>query len=58
MESIDMDDDDRLLSATDDMWYPPWSRREGAREAMEEYLNWEVDLLGPVSEETYVRFRI
>ena len=58
MEAIDMDDDDRLLSATDDMWYPPWSRKEGAREAMEEYLSWEVDLLGPVSEETYVRFRI
>jgi rhodanese-related sulfurtransferase len=58
IEVIDMDDDDFLLSVTDDMWYPPWSRKEGARESMIEYLTWEVGLMEFVSEETYVSFRL
>jgi rhodanese-related sulfurtransferase len=58
IETIDMEDDDYLLSVTDDMWYPPWSRKEGARESMIEYLTWEVGLMEFVSEETYVSFRL
>jgi hypothetical protein len=53
-----MEDDDYLLSVTDDMWYPPWSRKEGVRESMIEYLTWEVGLMEFVSEETYVSFRL
>lgn len=58
VEVIDMDDDEFILSDTDDMWYPPWSRKEGVREAMLEYLTWEVGLLGLVEEETYLSFRL
>ncbi len=58
VEVIDMDDDGFLLSVTDDMWYPPWSRKEGVRESMIEYLTWEVGLMEFVSEETYVSFRL
>jgi rhodanese-related sulfurtransferase len=58
VEVIDMDDDEFLLSVTDDMWYPPWSRKEGVRESMIEYLTWEVGLMEFVSEETYVSFRL
>ena len=58
VETIDMDDDNFLLSATDDMWYPPWSRKDGVREAMIEYLTWEVGLTELVAEETYLSFEI
>jgi hypothetical protein len=58
IEVIDMDDDDLILSVTDDMWYPPWSRKEGVRESMIEYLTWEVGLMEFVSEETYLSFRL
>jgi len=57
-ETIGDDDDHRLLTATDDMWYPPWARKEGVTEAMMQYLTWEVGLLETVSQETYVRFTI
>jgi rhodanese-related sulfurtransferase len=57
-EMIGDDDDSRLLSSTDDMWYPPWARKEGATEAMMQYLTWEVGLLDIVREETYVRFSL
>lgn len=49
-------DDDRLLTATDDMWYPPWARAEGAREAMAEYLSWEVGLVDRLRDEEYLHF--
>ncbi len=58
VESIDMEDDGFLLSVTDDMWYPPWSRKENAREAMIEYLTWEVGLSELISEETYLSFQL
>lgn len=58
VETIDMDDDNYLLSATDDMWYPPWSRKDGVREAMIEYLTWEVGLTELVAEETYLSFQM
>ena len=58
VETIGDDDDELLLTATDDMWYPPWARKEGIAEAMMQYLTWEVGLLETVSQETYVRFTI
>ena len=58
VEVIDMDDDDRLLTATDDMWYPPWARKDGALQAMKQYLTWETGLLDLTAEETYLRFRL
>ena len=57
-ESIGDEDDGLLLSATDDMWYPPWARKEGVTEAMMQYLTWEVGLLDTVSLETYVHFTV
>lgn len=58
VETIGDDDDERLLTPTDDMWYPPWARKEGVTEAMMQYLTWEVGLLESVSQETYVRFSL
>lgn len=58
IEVIDIDDDAYVLSITDDMWYPPWSRKEGVREAMIDYLTWEVGLTELVAEETYLSFRV
>lgn len=55
-ESIGDSDDDRVLTPTDDMWYPPWARAEGAREAMQEYLTWEVGLVERLSSEEYLHF--
>ena len=49
-------DDGRLLTETDDMWYPPWARAEGAREAMQEYLTWEVGLIERLRGEEYLHF--
>ena len=56
MERIGENTDDRVLSETDDMWYPPWARKSGVEEAMMQYLTWEVDLMKTVSQETYVKF--
>lgn len=56
MEHIGENTDDRVLSETDDMWYPPWARKSGVEEAMMQYLTWEVDLMKTVSQETYVKF--
>ena len=55
-ETIGDVDDDLVLNPTDDMWYPPWARAEGAREAMAEYLSWEVGLVDRVRSEEYLRF--
>lgn len=55
-ETIGDGDDPRLLTPTDDMWYPPWARAEGAREAMAEYLSWEVGLAEQLRAEEYLRF--
>ena len=56
VEVVGDGDDDRLLSATDDMWYPPWARQEGVSEAIMQYLTWEVGLLEALKSETYVKF--
>lgn len=56
IERIGENTDDRVLSETDDMWYPPWARNSEVEEAMMQYLTWEVDLMKTVSQETYVKF--
>ena len=58
LERIGEDTDELVLTATDDMWYPPWARKEGVEEAIMQYLTWETGLLEPVSKETYVRFNV
>ena len=58
VERIGEDTDDLVLTDTDDMWYPPWARKEGVEEAIMQYLTWETGLLEPVSAETYVRFDV
>ena len=58
LERIGEDTDDKVLSPTDDMWYPPWARREGVDHGGRRYLNWETGLLDPVSKETYLKFSI
>lgn len=55
-EASSGDDDPRLLTATDDMWYPPWARRSGVEEAMQQYLTWEVNLVAQIAREPYLRF--
>jgi rhodanese-related sulfurtransferase len=52
------DDDPLLLTATDDMWYPPWARNSGVTEAMQQYLTWEVNLLEQLAHEPYLQFRV
>ena len=58
LERIGEDTDEKVLSETDDMWYPPWARKEGVDEAIMQYLTWETGLLEPVSKETYLKFSI
>ena len=56
LEACPGDEDPLLLTATDDMWYPPWARRDDVEAAMRQYLTWEVDLLGQLVREPYLRF--
>jgi rhodanese-related sulfurtransferase len=57
-ERIGEETDLLLLTETDDMWYPPWARKEGVEEAIMQYLTWETGLLEPVSRETYLTFSL
>ena len=52
------DDDPLLLTATDDMWYPPYARKAGVQEAMQQYLTWEVNLLQQLEREPYLKFNL
>lgn len=56
VEACGGDDDPLLLTATDDMWYPPYARSSDVEAAMRQYLTWEVDLLGQLAREPYLRF--
>jgi rhodanese-related sulfurtransferase len=55
-ETCHGDDDPKLLTATDDMWYPPYARSSKVEEAMQQYLTWEVNLLAQLEREPYLRF--
>jgi rhodanese-related sulfurtransferase len=56
LEPCPGDSDPLLLTATDDMWYPPWAHRDDVEAAMRQYLTWEVDLLKQLEREPYLRF--
>jgi rhodanese-related sulfurtransferase len=50
------DDDPKLLTATEDVWYRPYDRNVGVEEAMQQYLTWEVGLVEQIKREPYLRF--
>jgi rhodanese-related sulfurtransferase/predicted metal-dependent enzyme (double-stranded beta helix superfamily) len=52
------DGDPKLLTVTEDVWYRPYDRASGVEEAMQQYLNWEVNLLAQLEREPYVRFDV
>jgi rhodanese-related sulfurtransferase len=58
LELVGDGDDELIISPTDDMWYPPWARKEGVAEAMMQYLTWEVGLLETMKSETYITFSV
>jgi rhodanese-related sulfurtransferase len=55
-ETCTTDDDPKLLTPTDDMWYPPYARTSAVQEAMQQYLTWEVNLLEQLAREPYLTF--
>ncbi len=52
------DSDPKLLSATEDLWYRPYDRAQGVEDAMQQYLTWEVGLVGQLRRETYLKFSV
>jgi rhodanese-related sulfurtransferase len=48
----------RLAAATDDVYYRPYDRQGQIEQAMQDYLDWEVALVGQMKRETYLAFRI
>ncbi len=50
------DSDPRLADEPLDVWLKPYERAGGQQAAMNEYLSWEVDLLGRVAEDGSCRF--
>jgi rhodanese-related sulfurtransferase/predicted metal-dependent enzyme (double-stranded beta helix superfamily) len=46
----------RLAAETDDVYYKPYDRQAQIEQAMQDYLDWEVALVGQVKRETYVSF--
>jgi rhodanese-related sulfurtransferase len=56
MEPCAGDDDPRLLTPTEDVWYRPYERGSGVEQAMQQYLTWEVNLLAQLEREPYLKF--
>lgn len=48
---------DRALTETDDVWWKPYDHQGGVRQAMEDYLTWEVGLVEQVTRDGLVEFR-
>jgi len=48
---------DRALTETDDVWWKPYDHQGGVRQAMEDYLTWEVGLVEQVRRDGLVEFR-
>ncbi len=48
----------RLLCPTDDAWYSPYQLDTGISEAMQQYIEWETDLLVQLDQEPGVQFQI
>lgn len=48
---------DRALTDTDDVWWKPYDHQGGVRQAMEDYLTWEVGLVEQVNRDGLVEFK-
>lgn len=48
---------DNAISATDDVWWRPYDHAGGVRQAMEDYLTWEVGLVEQVRRDGLMDFR-
>ena len=47
----------RPSTDTDDVWYKPYDRKSQVEAAMQDYLQWEVDLLAQIRRDPDCRFR-
>jgi rhodanese-related sulfurtransferase len=47
----------RLTCEANDVWYKPYEQRERPRQAMQEYLTWEVNLVQQIERDGDARFR-
>ncbi len=47
----------QMADEPDDRWYKPYDLDEGDAEAMQQYLTWEVDLVGQIERDGTARFR-
>jgi rhodanese-related sulfurtransferase len=52
------DDDPKLLTTTDDVWYKPYDKSAGVEQAMLQYLTWEVNLVEQLKREPYLKFAL
>ncbi|MCW5748075.1 MAG: thiosulfate sulfurtransferase, partial [Alphaproteobacteria bacterium] len=48
----------RMADPPTDVWYRPYDRTEGVEAAMNQYLTWEVDLVGQVQRDGDARFDV
>ena len=51
------DGEENMADVADDMWLRPYDRAGGVEEAMNEYLAWEIDLVGQIERDGTARFR-
>ena len=49
--------DGRTLTEIDDVWWKPYDNKERIRQAMEDYLTWEVGLVEQVTRDNLLAFR-
>jgi len=50
--------DTHLLSEKDDVWYKPYDNKDKIRDRMQEYLDWEIALVGQVKRDGLAKFRV
>jgi len=49
---------EHIADTTDDVWYRPYDRTANVEKAMQDYLNWEVDLVKQIERDDDVKFRV
>ena len=49
---------EHMADEPEDVWYRPYDRETGIEAAMQQYLTWEVDLVGQVERDGDARFRV
>ena len=49
---------ERVLCEVDDVWYKPYEHKDAPREAMREYLTWEVALVDQIERDGDAGFRL